>query len=106
MLQQGATLAQKMQFFRDAVTLYPVSSEPLAAGRSDLEWLESWTGGVSGSMPNPYSCLGISGFSGMYGLTTSVTGGGGGSETGSITGGTLGAFRVSAASSSSSLSMT
>ena len=41
MLQQGATLAQKMQFFQKEVTLYPVSSEPLAAGRSDLEWLQA-----------------------------------------------------------------
>lgn len=41
MLQQNANHAQKMTFFRKAVTLYPVSSEPLAAGRSDLEWLEA-----------------------------------------------------------------
>lgn len=41
MLLNNANLAQKMDFFRKAVTLYPVSSEPLAAGRSDLDWLEA-----------------------------------------------------------------
>ncbi len=41
MLQQSAALAEKMTFFQNAVTLYPVSSEPMAAGRSDLEWLEA-----------------------------------------------------------------
>ncbi len=38
---QNENHVQKMLFFRKAVTLYPVSSEPLAAGRSDLEWLEA-----------------------------------------------------------------
>jgi len=32
-------LAERMAIFRKAVTLYPVSGEQLANGRSDLEWL-------------------------------------------------------------------
>jgi thiamine-phosphate pyrophosphorylase len=31
---------EKLTFFREKVTIYPVSCEPLANGRSDIEWLE------------------------------------------------------------------
>jgi len=33
------TLAERLQIFTEAVTVYPVSCEKLANGRSDLEWL-------------------------------------------------------------------
>ncbi|NTV13205.1 MAG: thiamine phosphate synthase [Desulfobulbaceae bacterium] len=33
------TLAERLQLFTEAVTVYPVSCEKLANGRSDLEWL-------------------------------------------------------------------
>lgn len=33
------TLAERLQIFTEAVTVYPVSCEKLAGGRSDLEWL-------------------------------------------------------------------
>jgi len=39
MLPANASYKQKMAFFRDRVSVYPVSCEPLANGRSDLEWL-------------------------------------------------------------------
>ncbi len=35
------TLARRMKIFTDQVTVYPVSCEPLCAGRSDREWLEA-----------------------------------------------------------------
>lgn len=35
------TLAERLTIFRDQVTLYPVSCERLANGRSDLEWLDA-----------------------------------------------------------------
>jgi thiamine-phosphate pyrophosphorylase len=41
MLPEGAPYQDKMAFFREKVTIYPVSCEPLANGRSDIEWLES-----------------------------------------------------------------
>ena len=41
MLLEGAPYHDKMAFFREKVTIYPVSCEPLANGRSDIEWLES-----------------------------------------------------------------
>ncbi|MDF1578006.1 MAG: thiamine phosphate synthase [Desulfobulbales bacterium] len=34
------TLAERMEFFIDRVTVYPVSCEKLANGRTDLEWLD------------------------------------------------------------------
>ncbi|MFO7607182.1 MAG: thiamine phosphate synthase [Desulfurivibrionaceae bacterium] len=33
-------LAERMEFFVDRVSLYPVSCEKLGAGRTDLEWLD------------------------------------------------------------------
>ena len=35
-----ASYQQKVDFFQDEVTIYPVSCEPLADGRTDIEWLE------------------------------------------------------------------
>ncbi|UCD65351.1 MAG: thiamine phosphate synthase [Deltaproteobacteria bacterium] len=40
MFPEDATYLQKIDFFRDKVTIYPVSCEPLANGRSDIEWLD------------------------------------------------------------------
>ncbi|MBW2466931.1 MAG: thiamine phosphate synthase [Deltaproteobacteria bacterium] len=40
MFPQNATYQEKLIFFRDKVTIYPVSCEPLANGRSDIQWLE------------------------------------------------------------------
>ena len=40
MFPEDASYQEKVNFFRDKVTIYPVSCEPLANGRSDLEWLE------------------------------------------------------------------
>jgi thiamine-phosphate pyrophosphorylase len=40
MFPENASHREKITFFREKVTLYPVSCEPLANGRSDLEWLE------------------------------------------------------------------
>ena len=40
MIPEDATYLEKLDFFRDQVTIYPVSCEPLANGRSDIEWLE------------------------------------------------------------------
>ncbi len=34
-------LSRRMQIFTDQVTVYPVSCEPLCAGRSDREWLDA-----------------------------------------------------------------
>lgn len=40
MFPEDASHKEKLTFFREKVTLYPVSCEPLANGRSDIEWLE------------------------------------------------------------------
>ena len=40
MFPELASYQQKMDFFKDEVTIYPVSCEPLANGRTDIEWLE------------------------------------------------------------------
>lgn len=40
MLSENSDYAEKMAFFRDMVTVYPVSCERLSGGRTDLEWLE------------------------------------------------------------------
>lgn len=40
MLPEYASYQQKMSFFQKEVTVYPVSCEPLALGRTDIEWLE------------------------------------------------------------------
>jgi thiamine-phosphate pyrophosphorylase len=40
MLPEYANYQQKMTFFQKEVTVYPVSCEPLALGRSDIVWLE------------------------------------------------------------------
>jgi thiamine-phosphate pyrophosphorylase len=40
MLPALANYQQRMDFFHDEVTVYPVSCEPLANGRTDKEWLE------------------------------------------------------------------
>lgn len=40
MLPALANYQQKMDFFQEEVTIYPVSCEPLADGRTDIEWLE------------------------------------------------------------------
>jgi thiamine-phosphate pyrophosphorylase len=40
MFPEDASYLQKVAFLRDEVSIYPVSCEPLADGRSDLEWLE------------------------------------------------------------------
>ena len=40
MLPALASYQQKMDFFQEEVTIYPVSCEPLANGRTDIEWLE------------------------------------------------------------------
>lgn len=40
MLPANAEYHEKLAFLRDEVTIYPVSCEPLANGRSDIEWLE------------------------------------------------------------------
>jgi thiamine-phosphate pyrophosphorylase len=41
MFPEDATYTEKLAFFRERVTVYPVSCEPLANGRSDIEWLEA-----------------------------------------------------------------
>ena len=41
MFPEDASYLEKAVFFREKVTIYPVSSEPLANGRSDLQWLEA-----------------------------------------------------------------
>lgn len=41
MLPVEASYAEKAAFFREKVTIYPVSCEPLANGRTDIEWLEA-----------------------------------------------------------------
>ena len=40
MFPEDADYLAKLAFFRDKVSLYPVSCEMLANGRSDIEWLE------------------------------------------------------------------
>ena len=40
MVPEHASYQEKLIFFREKVTIYPVSCEPLANGRSDIEWLE------------------------------------------------------------------
>jgi thiamine-phosphate pyrophosphorylase len=40
MFPEQASYKEKLTFFREKVTIYPVSCEPLANGRSDIEWLE------------------------------------------------------------------
>jgi len=40
MFPEHASYQEKLIFFRENVTIYPVSCEPLANGRSDIEWLE------------------------------------------------------------------
>ena len=40
MFPKHASHREKLTFFREKVTIYPVSCEPLANGRSDIEWLE------------------------------------------------------------------
>jgi len=41
MFPADADYSEKLAFFRDEVTIYPVSCEPLANGRTDIEWLEA-----------------------------------------------------------------
>jgi len=41
MFPADANYQKKIAFFRDEVTIYPVSCEPLANGRTDIEWLEA-----------------------------------------------------------------
>jgi thiamine-phosphate pyrophosphorylase len=41
MFPADASLSEKLAFFRDEVTIYPVSCEPLANSRTDIEWLEA-----------------------------------------------------------------
>ena len=45
MSPKQANYQEKLTFFRDMVTIYPVSCEPLANDRSDIEWLEGVLGG-------------------------------------------------------------
>jgi thiamine-phosphate pyrophosphorylase len=40
MFPEHASYQEKLIFFREKVTIYPVSCEPLANGRSDIQWLE------------------------------------------------------------------
>ena len=40
MIPEEATYLEKLVFFRDQVNIYPVSCEPLANGRSDIQWLD------------------------------------------------------------------
>ena len=40
MSQKQGNYMEKLTFFREKVSIYPVSCEPLANGRSDIEWLE------------------------------------------------------------------
>jgi thiamine-phosphate pyrophosphorylase len=41
MFPEDATNLEQLSFFREKVTLYPVSCEVLAKGRSDIQWLEA-----------------------------------------------------------------
>ncbi|KPJ97928.1 MAG: thiamine-phosphate diphosphorylase [Desulfobacterales bacterium SG8_35] len=41
MFPEDASYPDKVAFLHDKVTIYPVSCEPLAKGRSDIEWLEA-----------------------------------------------------------------
>jgi thiamine-phosphate pyrophosphorylase len=40
MIPEDATYLERLDFFRDQVNIYPVCCEPLANGRSDIEWLD------------------------------------------------------------------
>lgn len=40
-MQSDPLYQRRLQIFREEVTLYPVSCEKLACGRSDVEWLEA-----------------------------------------------------------------
>jgi len=40
MFPENASHKERLTFFSEKVTLYPVSCEPLANGRSDIDWLE------------------------------------------------------------------
>jgi len=41
MFPEHASYLEKAAFFSEKVTIYPVSCEVLANGRSDIEWLEA-----------------------------------------------------------------
>jgi thiamine-phosphate pyrophosphorylase len=41
MFPKEASYAEKLAYFSEKVTLYPVSCEPLANGRSDIQWLDA-----------------------------------------------------------------
>lgn len=41
MFPKDASYVEKVVYFSEKVTLYPVSCEPLANGRSDIQWLEA-----------------------------------------------------------------
>lgn len=41
MFPEDANYSEKEAFFREKITIYPVSCEPLANGRSDIEWLDA-----------------------------------------------------------------
>lgn len=41
MLHNNADYTEKAAFFREKINIYPVSCEPLAKGRSDIEWLDA-----------------------------------------------------------------
>jgi len=41
MFPEDASYVEKEAYFREKVTLYPVSCEPLANGRSDIQWLDA-----------------------------------------------------------------
>lgn len=41
MFPEDATYLEKVAFLRDTVTIYPVSCEPLANGRTDIQWLDA-----------------------------------------------------------------
>ena len=47
MSETGSTYRKKMELFTQQVTIYPVSCEPLADGRSDLQWLDAVLAGGS-----------------------------------------------------------
>ena len=50
MFPEDADHKEKLTFFREKVTLYPVSCEPLANGRSDIDWLEGVLAGERADM--------------------------------------------------------
>jgi thiamine-phosphate pyrophosphorylase len=41
MFPEDASYVEKEIYFREKVTIYPVSCEVLANGRSDIQWLEA-----------------------------------------------------------------